>query len=126
MLSFIFFFLKQAFCASLFFSPGFFATHRDKFREHPVFGSRISGIVPPSLIPHSAYQVSLHNNGAFLLFNGDSPHSARIFKCLETACRLISKCSAMAFGVMATEAMRAIMALRVGSAMAWKTSLLIV
>src|SRR5690349_11632866 len=42
--------------------------------------------------------------------------------CLETAWRVMSKCSATAVGVMAWVAIRAIMALRVGSAIAWNMS----
>src|ERR1700741_4111255 len=46
-------------------------------------------------------------------------------RCLETACRVVLKCSARALGVMACRAISAMMALRVGSAIAWKMSLLI-
>src|SRR4051812_29524543 len=43
-------------------------------------------------------------------------------RCLETACLVVSKCSAIAFGVIACNAINAIIARLVGSAMAWKMS----
>src|ERR1700722_2269916 len=46
--------------------------------------------------------------------------------CLDMAWRLLSKCSAMALGVSACSASKVRMALRVGSAMAWNTSRLMV
>src|SRR5690606_359504 len=54
-----------------------------------------------------------------------SSHSFRILMCLETAWRVISNSAASALGVNACDAINTRMALRVGSAMAWKTSLFI-
>ena len=41
---------------------------------------------------------------------------------METDCRVVWKLSAMAFGVIACNAIKVMMALRVGSAIAWKMS----
>src|SRR5688500_49941 len=49
-------------------------------------------------------------------------HSVRMRRCFDTAWRVVSKCAANAPGVMACRATRPMMARRVGSAMAWKTS----
>src|SRR5690242_21131625 len=46
-------------------------------------------------------------------------------RCLETDCRVVLKLSAMAFGVIACTAINAMIALLVGSDIAWKMSLLI-
>src|SRR6476659_9708692 len=46
-------------------------------------------------------------------------------RCLETDCRVVLKLSAMAFGVIACNAIRVIIARLVGSAIAWKMSRLI-
>src|SRR4030095_10325849 len=46
-------------------------------------------------------------------------------RCLETDCRVVLKLSAMAFGVIACNAIKVIIARRVGSAIAWKMSRLI-
>ena len=45
--------------------------------------------------------------------------------CFDTACLLVSKCSARAFGVIACKAIRLNIARLVGSAIAWNTSRLI-
>jgi hypothetical protein len=52
------------------------------------------------------------------------PHSVRIFMCLDTAGLLIVKLSATAFRFKDCCDKRLMISLRVGSAMAWKTSLL--
>src|SRR4051812_44280569 len=54
------------------------------------------------------------------------PHSVSILMCFEIAGRLISKFSATAFRFKDCPASISMMALRVGSAIAWNTSLLIV
>src|SRR6187399_2336174 len=46
-------------------------------------------------------------------------------RCLETDCRVVWKLSAMAFGVIACNAIKVIIARLVGSAIAWKMSRLI-
>src|SRR4051794_41080979 len=46
-------------------------------------------------------------------------------RCLETDCRVVLKLSAMAFGVIACNAIKAMIARLVGSAIAWKMSRLI-
>src|SRR4029077_2157300 len=46
-------------------------------------------------------------------------------RCLETDCRVVWKLSAMAFGVIACDAIKMIIARLVGSAIAWKMSRLI-
>src|SRR3982750_2505828 len=46
-------------------------------------------------------------------------------RCLETDCRVVWKLSAIAFGVIACDAIKIIIARLVGSAIAWKISLLI-
>jgi hypothetical protein len=47
-----------------------------------------------------------------------------IRRCFETACLVVLKCFSMAFGVIACNAINAMIARLVGSAMAWKMSLL--
>src|SRR6476659_2030343 len=54
-----------------------------------------------------------------------SPHSVRLFMCFEMAGRLISNFSATEFKCNDRWAIILMISLRVGSAMAWKTSLLI-
>jgi hypothetical protein len=53
-----------------------------------------------------------------------SPHSVNIRICLDIAGLLISKCSATVFRFSGCPAIRPMISLRTGSAIAWKTSLL--